>query len=148
MKRENSKLYRDIEKLKILLKKKTTALRKYQKRIQRLKQVSDSPRSKTQKQIRGHKIPAEIQRTLFLHNALMNNIRQKYQHTKKERDRQRISQIVSGKIIKNCKLQKTIQTTLGLSRKRFGKRNQNELTFQRRKYQTTQTKLQKTVQER
>ncbi|KAF4115256.1 uncharacterized protein LOC131537607 [Onychostoma macrolepis] len=65
IKRENSKLYREIEKLKILLKKKTTAVRKYQKRLQRLTCVSESPRSKTRKQLRRHKVPAEIQKTLF-----------------------------------------------------------------------------------
>ncbi|KAK0147775.1 hypothetical protein N1851_012516 [Merluccius polli] len=35
-----------------------------------------------------------------------------------------ISRIASGKIIKNYKLQKTIQTSLGCSRNSFGKRNQ------------------------
>lgn len=49
--------------------------------------------------------------------------------------------------MKHYKLQKTTQTSLGLSRKRFGKSNQSELTFQRRKYRSTQSKLQKKVQE-
>ena len=72
-------MHREIEKLKILLKKKTTAVRKYQKRIQRLTPVSDSPKSKTRKQIGKHKVPAEIQRTLLYHNVLIENIRKKYQ---------------------------------------------------------------------
>ena len=58
-----------------------------------------------------------------------------------------ISRIVSGKIIKNYKLQKTTQISLGFSRKRFGKKNQRDLSFQRRKYRSTQSKLQKEVTE-
>lgn len=128
-----------------MLKKKTTSLRKYQKRLQRLTCVSESPRSKTRKQIGKHKVSAEVKTTLLFHNALIDNIRQKYQDTKKERVRQIISRIVSGKIIKNYKLQKTTQNSLGFSRKRF--RNQSEPIFQRRKYRSTQSKLQKKVQE-
>lgn len=86
IKRENSRLYREIERLKSLLKKQATATQKYQKHLQRLLQMTESLRSKTQKMIGRRRVPAEIHRTLLFHNALISNIRQKYQETKERRE--------------------------------------------------------------
>ncbi len=93
------------------------------------------------------RVPAEVHRTLLFHNALISNIRQKYQDTKEERVRQMISRIVTGKIIKHYKLQKKTQTLLGFSRKRCGQTNRSGLSFQRKKYQSTQSKLQKKIED-
>ncbi|KAL2077550.1 hypothetical protein ACEWY4_027054 [Coilia grayii] len=121
IRKENSKLHREIQKLKSLLKdekKQTDKYRKRLKRSQRNSNVSESPRSRTRRQLKHATVSSEVRRSLLLHHALMANIKDTFTTTKKKAHRRVMSQTVTGKILKKYGLQKEISKTLHLSIKR------------------------------
>lgn len=88
-------------------------------------------------------------RTLVYHHALVKSLKQKFQCAAKEKTRNLIARIVSGKILKKYRFQKIIHDTLGVSAKRFCKNvntNGDEIAcFARKKYISTHLKLQDQV---
>ncbi|KAL7381234.1 hypothetical protein ABVT39_002539 [Epinephelus coioides] len=94
--RARYKLYKEIEELKHALKREKTLKEKYKKRCQRSKH-NESPRSKV---------------------PLTANIKRKYQNARTEREKQIISKVAVGKIIKKYRLQRWSEQALGFSKKR------------------------------
>ena len=67
----------------------------------------------------------KLRRTLVFHNAVLAELRQRYQNLSSEREKQLFSKIMAGKILKKYRLLTMAKTEFGFSAKR--KRN-NEKT--------------------
>lgn len=77
-----------------------------------------SPRSKVDALLRHETVSNTIRKRLLLQESIIEEIRNKYKNTKKERERQIIAKTTIGKIIKKYRLQRAAQTALGFSKKR------------------------------
>jgi hypothetical protein len=126
VKRRESNLYREIQALKESLNKQKRKTEKYRKRLTRLHQNSESPRSKTRRLLRRVPVSREVHKTLVFHHALVDNISKKYASTKHKKTRQVIANLVTGRILKKYKLKKRVQETLAISRKRL---NNSEISI-------------------
>lgn len=60
----------------------------------------NSPRSKTNKYIRGQKISNKIRKTLVFHHALIQGIRGKNATNKGEKKRQLIQNVIGSQVIR------------------------------------------------
>ena len=105
---KNSKLHREVQKLKSLLEKQKRNVDKLRKKLKRREsknqQVSDSPASKTRRQLQNASVSPEVCRSLLAHNALMANIKDTFTSTKKRADRQVMFKLVTGSILNmDCK---------------------------------------------
>lgn len=100
------------------LKNVTRRKNKYKKQVQRLKRKNESPRTKVNRQIR--QLPhAAIRKTLFFHHVLIENIRNKYRNAQGERERQIISKVITGQVMKKYRLQRIAQASVGFSNRRW-----------------------------
>lgn len=77
IRKDRSKAYREISKLRIKLSQKEKYVARYKKRFYREKVKNrnlDSPRTKTNTLIRGQKVSEEVKRTLNFHHSLVKGI--------------------------------------------------------------------------
>lgn len=73
---------------------------KYKKRLQRTKKKNASPWTKVNKQLK--QLPSvAIQQTLLFYEALVEDIRNKYKNAQGEKEKQIISKVITGKVLKN-----------------------------------------------
>lgn len=86
---------------------------KYKKRYQRIAGVNKSPRSSVNALLHNQTVNNTIRRRLLLHESIIEDIRNKYKKTKKEREKQMIAKTTIGKIVKKYRLQRAAQMTLG-----------------------------------
>lgn len=114
--------YRKIEKLEQKLIDERRKANRYKKRYERVlkkakKSVSpkDTPRSKTRKLLRYMNVSSEVRKTLVFHNAVMDDLRDKYKLSKTLNEKRRLACIVMGKRIMNCRLQQHSQDQLGFT---------------------------------
>lgn len=105
---------------------------KYKKRCQRLGGEKKSPRSKVDALLRHETVSNTIRKRLLLQESIIEEIRNKYKNTKKERERQIIAKTTIGKIIKKYRLQRAAQTALGFSKKRGQRQDGGLITFERK----------------
>lgn len=105
---------------------------KYKKRCQRLGGGKKSPRSKVDALLRHETVSNTIRKRLLLQESIIEEIRNKYKNTKKERERQIIAKTTIGKIIKKYRLQRAAQTALGFSKKRGQRQDGGLITFERK----------------
>ena len=80
IRKDRSKAYREINKLRVKLAQKEKDVARYKKRFyrERVKNKNlDSPRTKTNTLIRGQKVSDEVKRTLNFHHSLVKGIREK-----------------------------------------------------------------------
>lgn len=99
-----------------------------------MKKNKASPRTKVNRQLR--QLPrVSIQKTLLFHEALVEDIRNKYQKAQGERERQIISKLLKGKVLKKYRLQRFAQNSLGFSKKRWenDKNEKVNYTYQRKR---------------
>lgn len=117
--RNRQRLQREIEKLTLILEKQRAKAEKYRKRWQRSQSHTNnqSPRTKLDK-ILNSSVPLSVRKRLLLHASVVEEIRKKYQNTKKEREKQMLARVTMGNIIKKYKLQTMAQKTFGFSQKR------------------------------
>lgn len=59
-----------------------------------------------------------IKKTLLFHEALMEDIRNKYKKAQGEKEKQIISKVITGKVLKKYRLQRVALNSLGFSKKR------------------------------
>ena len=118
------RLQNNIEELKALLEK-------YKKRCQRL--AKKSPRSTVDALLRNQRVNNTIRKRLLLQESIIEDIRNKYRNTKKEREKQIIAKATTGKIIKKYRLQRAAQATLGFSKKRCHRPDARLMTYERKK---------------
>ncbi|XP_027134537.1 uncharacterized protein LOC113745777 [Larimichthys crocea] len=112
------KLMKQNDELHSRLKNVTRRKNKYKKQVQRLKRKNESPRTKVNRQIR--QLPhAAIRKTLFFHHVLIENIRNKYRNAQGERERQIISKVITGQVMKKYRLQRIAQASVGFSNRRW-----------------------------
>ncbi|XP_056597894.1 uncharacterized protein LOC130415912 [Triplophysa dalaica] len=119
--RRYQKIYIENHKLKEKLKAQTKTSDKYRKRYERLLCSVDSPSKRTKRMLGTSPVSNDVRRTLVYHHALLKSLKQKFQCAAKEKTRNLIARIVSGKILKKYRFQKIIHDTLGVSAKRFCK---------------------------
>lgn len=118
--RNRSKVYAALYKSKAMLGKALQKAEMYRKRYDRLmKKVkqADSPNAKSKKQMATP--PHTLRRTLVFHNALLAELRDRYENLSSEREKQLISKIMAGKILKKYRLLKMARTEFGFSAKRM-----------------------------
>ncbi|KAK0145756.1 hypothetical protein N1851_015330 [Merluccius polli] len=77
-----------------------------------------------------------IRKRLLLQESIIEDIRNKYRNTKKEREKQFIARATTGKIIKKYRLQRAAQATLGFSKKRCHRPDARLMTYERKKSNT------------
>lgn len=94
---------------------------KYRKRWQRSQTKANgegqSPRAQLAK-ILSHSVGPRTHRKLLLQASIIEELKNKYKNTKREREKQMIAKATTGKIIKKYRLQRLAQKTLGFSQKR------------------------------
>ena len=118
---------------------------RYKKRLQRMRDLRESPRFKVDQMIRRAS-PRSIRRTLLFHTAIAEEMRTKYAHSKKESHRQLTAGVITSKILKKYKLQKLAQETLGFSRRRWKTHgNENVCSYKRKKHNGIGSKLRENV---
>ncbi|KAK6187258.1 hypothetical protein SNE40_005324 [Patella caerulea] len=106
-KRQQSKCYRDNEKLRLEVLKQKKICEKYKKKLIRLREENkdnnnkDSPRTTTRKLLR-HISKKTVKRTLLFHNALICQIKNSYK-LQNNNFKRKVSQLLSGSILKKYK---------------------------------------------
>ena len=123
--KESASAYRKIAKLEAELETAKRKAEKYKKRFQREKAANtklkpDTPRTKTRKLLANftrHK--QSVRKTLVFHYALIDQIKNRYQDSKTEREKRTFAHVLSGKIIKQYRLQKMSQEHMGFSVRRW-----------------------------
>lgn len=91
---------------------------KYKKQVQRLKKEKWVSTYKSHPKIR--QLPqAAIRKTLFFHHVLIDNIRNKYRNAQGERERQIVSKVIRGQVMKKYGLQRIAQASVGFSSRRW-----------------------------
>jgi hypothetical protein len=96
IRRDRSKLFRQVKKLNTELAKASKEAQRYKKRYQRLltstrgsKGLHSSPRKVTNKMLVGCQVPRHVKRSLLCYNSMIRSIRDKYNgtHVKKQMTR-------------------------------------------------------------
>ena len=98
--KERNKLKKQIEEIQEKLDKERKKKEKYKKRCQCLKKYSASLRSKVNELTANCPVNPKIRKTLLYHQSLIQDIRNKYQHATKDRERQLIAKVTTGRIVK------------------------------------------------
>lgn len=124
--KEKTAAYKRIKTLEAQLDEARRKAEKYKKRYQRFARPTpppgckDTPRTKTRKLMQCFKLnKASVRKTLLFHHALVDEIRNRYQDTRCERDKRLCANIVTGKIVRKYKLQQLASESLGFSYKRW-----------------------------
>lgn len=86
-----------------------------------------------------------VKRSLIFHHALIEEIQQKYKNSKQLKEKQLLSRLINGKIIKKYKLQSQLKTTFGISAKQTQCCVSEFMRNKRRKYDNRFTKIKKVV---
>lgn len=116
--RARYKLHKEIAQLQHALTKERKLKEKYKKRLQRSVKQNESPRSKVRELVKNCPVNSRIRKTLLLNEALISDIKRKYQNARNERDKQILAKVTVGKIVKNYRLQRWSEQALGFSKKR------------------------------
>lgn len=108
VRREKAKVYRDNAILKVKLSNATKTAEKYRKQAERSRKLglTETPRRKTNKLLRGSSVSAEVKKTLLFHNCLMSEINKTTAECTTEAEKQISSKIIGGKIFKRYRVTK------------------------------------------
>lgn len=106
--------------------------KKYKERCQSLAGVKKSPYSTVDALLRNHTVDNAVRRRLLIKDSIIEDIKNKYKNTKKEREKLMIAKTTIGRIIKKYRLQRVAQVTLGFSKKRDHRPDEGVLTFERK----------------
>lgn len=121
VRRDRAKAYRTIDALNQQIEKQRLMIQKYRKALQRRKRQADvrnTPKSITRRQLNGSKVCPLVKRTLLFHNVLVHELKEKMSNAKSDKQRQTLSQVVSGKLLKQYKVQNMLKQ-FGISGKRL-----------------------------
>jgi len=131
--KESAAAYRKIAKLDAELEAAKRNVAMYKKRFRREKAAnmkSDTPRTKTRKlpaNFTRHK--QSVRKTVVFHYALIDQIKDRYQDTKTEREKRAFACMLSGRIIKQYRLQRMSQELLGFSVRRWSSSQSTDNVF-------------------
>ncbi|ROL48480.1 hypothetical protein DPX16_2187 [Anabarilius grahami] len=131
--RASYKLHKEIAQLQHALTKERKLKEKYKKRLQRSVKQNESSRSKVRELVKNCPVNSRIRKTLLLHEALISDIKRKYQNARNERDKQILAKVTVGKIVKKYRLQRWSEQALGFSKKRRNLLKSKSLTSFTRK---------------
>lgn len=121
IRKDRSKAYREISKLRIKLAQKEKYVARYKKRFYREKVKNrnlDSPRTKTNTLIRGQKVSEEVKRTLNVHHSLVKGIREKYRLAAERKSKEMFVNVLTSKLLRKYRFKKYAAKAFGFSRKR------------------------------
>ena len=138
VRRDRSKSYKEIQKLRIKIATLTSKCEMYRKRSERSKkkqlvvQQNSTPRSKTEAMTRGLNIRKDFKRAILFHNVMCQTLRDKYSTTKCDHEKYSIAKLISSKVMKKYKVMKTCaeQTSISIRRLRKASTVQNEYRSQ------------------
>lgn len=127
--RDKTSSYRRIQQLEVELAKAKRDAEKHKKRFQRVKSANkvtpsmlDTPRTKTRKLLSNfHRYKESVKKTLVFHYALVDQIKNRYQETRGERQKRTFARLLSGRIIQRYRLQKVTKDEFGFSARRWAK---------------------------
>lgn len=114
VKAERAKCYRDIQNLKMKLKKSEMKADKYRKRLARLSHQTESPRSLTKQMLKTSEVTPSVRQSLLFHNTLVSEIRKKYAKGN-HKEKISISKLMARGLMKKYKLLTFAKTTTGVS---------------------------------
>jgi len=120
--REKNKAYRRIRQLEEELAKAKRRADKHKKRSQRNSTTwtANTPRIRTRKLIANfNKNKKEGKKVLVFHYALVDQIRRRYLDSNLEREKQTFTRLVTGKLMRQYRLQRMTNQSLGFSVKRW-----------------------------
>ncbi|KAL7392517.1 hypothetical protein ABVT39_025857 [Epinephelus coioides] len=132
VRRGRRRLQNESEQLQALLERERKKKEKYKKRYQRLAGVKKSPHSVGDALLYNQTVNNTIRRRVLLQESIIEDIRNKYKNTKKEREKQIIAKTTIGKIIRKYSLQRAAQVTPGFSKKRCQRPDGGLITFERK----------------
>lgn len=134
--RDKAKCYRDNITLQKELKLQKRKMEMYRKRWLRAKskKSKDSPRTKTRFLMRNFSTKA-VRRTLTFHNALITQLKESYQASAGRRDKQRLSQILSGSVLRKYKMKCMAFRVCGIRSNVFEENRYRRMTPRHRQVQ-------------
>ena len=115
IRKEKAKSDRTIKQLENDITKHKRLAERYRKRIQRMKNKSDSPRSKTMRLLAGQRVNENVKRTLVFHNVLIKNLRDNYKKMKHNRGKRFVLRLVSSNLLKKYKIKSHCLRTIGIT---------------------------------
>lgn len=132
MKKRQSKMYKELTDAKFKLKKALASVEKYRKRCFRLLKKMhpiDSPKTKAHRQSRTS------QSQIMFHNVVMAKLKESSKSLTNPKEKQILSKVIAGKIIKKYRLGKYAHQEFRFSQKmmRANQKRPNSLDFQRKK---------------
>ena len=122
VRRDRSKAYREIAKLKQTVDNQRRTIEKYRKRLYRRSQRTkdlDSPRTKTASMLRGQRVSMPVKKTLLFHHVLVKGVTEKYKLMKSERSKQLIAQDFCNKLLKKYRMKKATKQHLNMTQRRI-----------------------------
>ena len=119
MKKNKNKLMNKISKLSKELEQQKRETQRFKKRWQReKKKAPETPRKKTMKLL-CHANAEILKKKFLVYHVIVDQITKRYKAQKKERQRRTVATMLAGSLVKKYRLQKFIQSELGLSRRNF-----------------------------
>lgn len=122
VRRNKTSSYRKIKKLEEELEKLNKTAAKYKKRYERAKQKLKgtkkainilTPNSKATADTEGYDVPETVKKQLVFHNALVNQMKENYGNSSNEHNKQVISGILEGDILKKYHVQTIAKKKVG-----------------------------------
>jgi hypothetical protein len=135
VKKRQSKMYLELKDAKFKLKKALASVEKYRKRCLRLsktKHPTDSPQTKARHQ--SHTSQRQIRKVLLFHNVIMAELKESSNSLTNPKEKQILSKVISGKIIKKYRLGNYAHQEFGFSQKmmRANRKRPNSLDYHRK----------------
>ncbi|XP_061598342.1 uncharacterized protein LOC133461445 [Cololabis saira] len=143
--RTKQKLKQRIEELEAQIQKVKSKAEKYKKRYYRAKEGSSSksPRARVKAMLGRQNVNSTVKRALLFNQSIIENIRTKYGTAKTNRDKQLITKVLSGNILRKYKLQKYARESFGYSKKRDP--YTEDLTYHARRCSRLRSEIMKTT---
>ena len=104
-----------------------------------------TPNKKTQEDLQKDK--KELKKVLTFHHTLVQGIKKKYAAAKGEREKQAVSKVITGPLMKKYRLQRQAETEIGFSPKRWQKQDDSCSKFTRKKAASLSVRLSEAVQD-
>ncbi|KAK0131149.1 hypothetical protein N1851_034155 [Merluccius polli] len=128
-------MYLELTDAKFKLKKALASVEKYRKRCLRLsktKHPTDSPQTKARHQSQTSQ--RQIRKVLLFHNVIMAELKKSSNSLTNPKEKQILSKVISGKIIKKYRLGKYAHQEFGFSQKmmRANRKRPNSLDYHRK----------------
>lgn len=136
VKNRQTKTYKDLTNAQTKLKKALTKVERYKKRCSRLSKMmhpEDSPQTKARRQSRTSQ--RQIGKVLLFHNVVMEELKESSKSLTNPKEKQVLSKVIAGKIIKKYRLGKYARQQFSFSQKmmRANQKRPSSLEYHRKR---------------